>query len=202
MSGSSQKIPQLEGTLARLHASLTGLGLPYAVIGGIAVILRGYDRSTQDLDAVVWGADGRLPELVAELGKNGLHLRRDDGVEFAKRNRILLLKSPDGTQADLSLGALPFEHELIRRATLELLGKSLSVPIATVEDLLIMKFIASRDRDLDDIRRLMDLHPELDRKRIARIVREYAKALNQPELIGNVRALLGTKRQRSHPVAT
>lgn len=41
-------------------ALITEGGFDYALIGGLAVVLRGHDRSTQDVDALVWDLDERL----------------------------------------------------------------------------------------------------------------------------------------------
>lgn len=40
-------------TARRCHEALTGSGLPYAIVGGVAVSLHGYQRSTVDVDLLV-----------------------------------------------------------------------------------------------------------------------------------------------------
>ena len=42
--------------------------------------------------------------------------RRSDAREFALRNRVLLVQSESGIGIDISLGAIPFEIEMINRA--------------------------------------------------------------------------------------
>lgn len=183
--------PQLDDVLSRVHRALTGLGLKYALIGGLAVVLRGYDRSTRDVDAVVLDADDLLPDVLAALREQGITLRRQDGLEFARQHRVILLRSEDDTEVDLSMGALPFELELVLRSTLESAGPKIAVPVATAEDLVIMKLIASRPQDREDVRRLLELYPDLDRRRIRRIVSEYAEVLEQSEIVQFMHSVLG-----------
>ena len=185
-----QNSPELSGALSRLSAALTELGMRYALIGGIAVILRGHDRATQDVDAVVLDADESLPTMLEVFQRHGLVPRLSDAEAFAKRNRVILLRAPDGTGIDVSMGALPFEEEIVERATRENLTDVIAMPVATAEDLVIMKLVAARSRDIDDVRRLVELYPNMDRGRVLRVVTEYADALDQPELVRNFEAIL------------
>ncbi|MFI5384888.1 MAG: nucleotidyl transferase AbiEii/AbiGii toxin family protein [Fimbriimonadales bacterium] len=174
----------------RLTAAMESGGYSFAVIGGLAVIIRGYDRFTRDIDAVVWDADERLEHLIQHLSKHGLTLRESDGLSFARRYRVILLQTPREYQVDVSMGLVPFEREVIDRSSLEKLGESVQIPVANAEDLIIMKLIASRDRDIDDVRRLLELYPDVEHGRIRRIVSEYAEVLDQPEIVSQMSQLL------------
>lgn len=188
-----QNSPELSDALARLSKALNELGIRYALIGGIAVILRGYDRATQDVDAVVLDADNALTSIWATFDRHGLKPRITDAETFARRNRILLLHSPDGTAIDVSMGALPYEIEVVERATQENLTDRIAMPVATAEDLVIMKLVAARSRDIDDVRRLVELYPDMDRVRIRRVVSDFASALDEPELLRNLFQILGAE---------
>jgi hypothetical protein len=173
----------LDIVLAEHHIS-------YALIGGLAVVLHGYDRFTQDVDAVAWDADDALPALVESFKEHGFSLRSAEGEQFARRNRVLLLISPAGRGVDLSLGMLPFESDLIGRAVQQRIGPDGSYPVATIDDLIVMKLIAGRDRDLDDIRRLIELHPNIDGPRIQAIVTEFSQILENPGILENLNQLI------------
>ncbi|MGV3616999.1 MAG: nucleotidyl transferase AbiEii/AbiGii toxin family protein [Fimbriimonas sp.] len=175
--------PNLENALGLLAASLDDVGLRYAIIGGLAVILRGHDRATQDVDAVALGVDQRLEAFVSAANERGLTLRIPDGIPFAKANRVILLEAPDGTGIDVSMGMLPFEEDLTHRATRLEVGAGITVPVASVEDLVIMKLIAGRKRDHEDVDSLVELYPDLDRERIRGTVTEYANLLDDPEIL-------------------
>ncbi len=178
-----QNKTELTDTITLIDESIREVGLDYAIIGGVAVILRGYERSTQDVDAVVLEADTHLSALISAFMRNGLEFRIAEGEEFARKNRVMLLKGPDGTSADISMGALPFEYEMIQRSTQEQVFESLYAPVATVEDLVIMKLIANRPQDIDDVRRLLEIHTIVDKNRIRLIVTEYLQILEAPDIL-------------------
>ena len=51
-----------------------------------------------------------------------------------------------------------------------------------------MKLVASRDRDLDDVTRLLELYPDQNKARIRRIVKDFAGVLEKPEILRNLKA--------------
>lgn len=180
---------ELGEALSRLSRCLDSLGLQYAVIGGVAVIMRGYLRATADVDAVALDLDDRLEELAANLGQFGLHLR-DSNLGQTRLRRVVLIEAAGGTGIDLAMGVIPFEVNLTNRAQAMDVGTGQEVPIASVEDLLVMKLIALRDRDKDDVMRLMELYPDIDREAILATVTEFAEALESPETVAEARRLL------------
>ena len=92
----------------------------------------------------------------------GFFPRISDPIEFALKSRMLLLQhNQTKIDVDISLGALPFEREMIERAT-EFTTPELTVQIATPEDLIITKAVAHRKRDLLDIDNLASVYPNLD----------------------------------------
>jgi hypothetical protein len=73
----------------------------------------------------------------------------------------------------------------------QLLHKSnLSIRLPTPEDLIIMKAIAHRLKDLEDIRTIADKHSDLDINRIEEWVKSFGDAMDLPDLWGQVRLLL------------
>src|SRR5207245_1840529 len=60
------------------------------------------------------------------------------------------------------------------------------------EDLIIMKAVAGRPRDWEDIRRVAELHPRLDRKRIRKLVGKFAAVLGRPGLRKTLDRALGS----------
>ena len=173
------------GAIAALERALAGLGVDHMIIGGIAVIARGVVRKTDDVDATVWGEQVDLDRLMDALRAHEIRGRIDDAVEFARRHQVLLLRhDPTGTPMEVSLGWLPFERDALDRAEkLDLAG--VTVPIARAEDLVVYKAVAWRDRDRDDIRRLIELHGRtMDLERVRGFLRAFAEAMERPERIG------------------
>src|SRR5262245_33649994 len=75
------------------------------------------------------------------LGRSGFGFvpRHPDTLAFAHEARVLLLRhQPTGIDFDVALGCLPFAEEAVARATVVLVP-GVAVPLATPEDLVIMK---------------------------------------------------------------
>jgi predicted nucleotidyltransferase len=102
---------------------------------------------------------------------------------------LLLRHTPSGTAIDLSLGILPFEYEMVERSNLVNIG-TLQLRLPTPEDLIIMKAIAHRPKDLTDIQAIAASHPDLDKERIRYWVEQFGEALDLPELWNEINKLL------------
>lgn len=161
--------------------ALDALGVPWMVIGGVAVVARGVARLTDDVDATVVGAGFDLEAAVTTLSAHGITPRIEDAIALARQRQVLLLRhEPSGTPLDVTLAWLPFELEAIERAERLDLG-GVDAPVATTDDLLVYKAIAWRPRDRDDIERLMAAGPAIDLARVQATVELLADALEEPE---------------------
>ena len=129
--------------------------------------------------------------MLIELGPaEGLHPRYADIVDFARRSRVVLLRHREsGIDVDISLGLLPFEIEAVERSQEHRAG-SLTVRLPTPEDLIILKAVAHRPKDMLDIEAVIAAQPHLDKARIAYWVRPFAELLEMPELWHDVETML------------
>jgi len=160
------------------------------VIGGIAASLLGTPRLTVDLDAVFILSLDQIPGLLREASSLGIEPRIPEAVSFARKNRVLLLRHTEsGTDIDLSLGILPFEIEMVERSQIVDLGP-IRLRIPTPEDLIIMKAVAHRSKDLEDIRAVAASHPELDQNRIQFWVEQFGEALDLPDLWNEIKKII------------
>lgn len=160
------------------------------IIGGVAVGFLGKPRFTADIDAVFLLSIKDIPQFIDRAQAEGIIPRIHDAADFARKNRVLLLKhSPTDTDIDVSLGILPFEEEMVERAKTQSFA-GLSVRLPTPEDLIIMKAIAHRPKDLDDIRTIADKYPALDKNRVKEWVRSFGDALELPDLWEQIENLL------------
>lgn len=161
-----------------------------AVIGGVAASLLGRPRFTRDIDAVVLLEQERWAEFLAFGSSFGFQPRRTDTLEFAGKTRVLLLRHESSRiDVDISIGALPFERELIERTVWLDVG-GVRIPLPTVEDLIVMKAVAHRSRDLADIESLVEVHSKLDVDRILRWVKDFAEILEMPEILSDLQSIL------------
>jgi predicted nucleotidyltransferase len=186
--------PQLPQGLLRVLASLAewfkDQHVSYAIIGGAAIGFLAQPRATQDIDAVTWLDLSETDGFVKSGARFGFFPRISDPIEFALKSRVLLLQhNQTKIDVDISLGALPFEQEMIERA-IEFTTPELTVQVATPEDLIITKAVAHRKRDLLDIDNLVSVYPNLDLARIRHWVGQFAAVLESPELISDLENLL------------
>lgn len=169
--------------LRALDAWLRSDRTPYTLIGGVAVSLIAEPRVTKDIDAVVWLEPERWPEFVASGAAYDFFPRIPDALAFAGLHRVLLLEYQSGhVDIDISFGALPFEAEMIDGA-IERDTMDLKIRVARPEDLVIMKAVAMRPKDMLDILSILDLNPDIDRDRIRHWVAQFAAVLEMPEML-------------------
>ena len=160
------------------------------IIGGIAVGFLGKPRFTADVDAVFLLTTQDIPQFLELARTENIFPRIQNAEEFARKNRILLLKhNPTETDIDISLGILPFEEEMVERGSTKSFA-NLSIRLPTPEDLIIMKAIAHRSKDLEDIRTIADKYPNLDIQRIEEWVKSFGEVLETPDLWDLVKSLL------------
>ncbi|MBI4381596.1 MAG: nucleotidyltransferase [candidate division NC10 bacterium] len=113
-----------------------------------------------------------------------------------ERRELLVRHKSSGIDADIIFGALAFEEESIGRAMpLDVGGIRLQCP--TPEDLIVMKAVAHRPRDLADIESILDAQLKLNLTRVRRLVRGFSIALEMPEILNDLEAILARMRKKS-----
>ncbi|MEW6086806.1 MAG: nucleotidyl transferase AbiEii/AbiGii toxin family protein [bacterium] len=160
------------------------------IIGGIASSILGRPRTTQDIDSVIIINPNLLNKFIEKGEKYGFIPRIKNVIEFTKKTNVILMKHR-GTSIDIdiSIGFLPFEHEAIENAVLMKIG-NFSLPLPSPENLIIMKAIAHRPKDLIDIESILGANPKLDLKRIRKWVREFSSVLEMPEISDDLEKIL------------
>lgn len=182
MKKTPEQLEPLVPTIKALQTLIEKFESKGIVIGGAAICLLGQPRMTADVDAMLLVTNDDLAKVFDVARQVGFVPRRKDAETFARRNRILLLHHPEtGSDVDISMGAMPLEQEMVERSRLMRFG-SLRVRLPSIEDLIILKAIAHRPKDLIDVRNLIELYPKLDKARIENWVREYSDLMEMPEL--------------------
>lgn len=122
----------------------------FCFIGGLAVIRWGEIRITQDIDLCLlcgFGNEEQYIKTLISLYKS----RVPDALIFSLENRVLLLYASNGVSVDISLSGLPFEEEMIKRATQFTFYPNCSLITCSAEDLIVLKAFADRTRDWMDV---------------------------------------------------
>jgi hypothetical protein len=158
-------------------------GIPYAIIGGMAVQRWGTPRLTQDVDLTIMLVPGEERPILEEIAA-AFPARTQNPVEFALRHRMLLLRVPNAADVDLSLGLPGYEDEVIARAVEYNLGRGRKVRLCSAEDLIIHKAVAGRPQDLLDIEGILLRQQEhLDVSYIRNWRKVFAELLGTDDVI-------------------
>lgn len=144
--------------------------IEFVLVGGVAVTLHGVVRGTMDLDIVLAMTDENLDRFVEVAKKLQMTpripvpldtLKNAEMIDrFHKEKRMLAFSlwpaDPAGTVIDVLVRPeATFEVLHAKAVTKEFLG--VSVKIASIEHLLLMKHAANRDIDRFDIQALTSL---------------------------------------------
>lgn len=123
----------LQQALSALTSALNATGVPWMIIGGIAVIARGVRRMTTDIDAAVRGDQADVSALLAALARKRITPRIDDAERFARESLVLLLRHrPTGVELDVSMAWTDFEHGAIAASSRVDFG-TIKAPMAQAE---------------------------------------------------------------------
>ncbi len=160
-----------------LQQFLMERGWPFCFIGGVALQHWGEPRVTRDLDLTVFTGFGGEAQVVGGLLAH-YPGRRPDAREFALRHRVLLVSTPAGIAVDVALGALPFEADMIARATEVEFEPGVALRICSAEDLFVLKAFADRLQDRADV---------------AGIARRRGRGLDWDAIIARLTPLVETK---------
>jgi predicted nucleotidyltransferase len=168
--------------------------VPFMVIGGVAASVLGRPRLTQDIDALAILPEERWLTVMNEAAQFGIVARVQDPLEFAHRSRVLLMKHvASDIDIDVTFGGLPFEHAAVENSDRHNI-EGLTVRLPRVEDLLIMKAIARRPKDLQDIEGLLEAHPNADVAKVRQWVREFSVATGMADMLEQLDKLLAARK--------
>ncbi len=190
----AERVPaSLESALADLMGWLDAAHIPSMIIGGVAASVLGRPRLTRDVDALAVLPEADWAEAIRLAPQFNILSRIDNAVQFAKRSRVLLMRhTTSGIDVDLTFGELPFERAAVANCENHDVG-GIRVRLPRVEDLLVMKAIARRPKDVEDLQGLLAAHPELDVASARRWIREFAIAMSMPDMLREFDALLAQR---------
>ncbi|MDD4103261.1 MAG: nucleotidyl transferase AbiEii/AbiGii toxin family protein [Kiritimatiellae bacterium] len=162
----------------------------FCLIGGLAVVCWGEVRFTQDADISLltgYGSEERFARTLLERFAG----RLTNTLEFALRNRVLLLRTVSGIPIDVSFSALPFELEMLERAVTFEFEEDCALPVCTAEDLFVMKLFASRPKDVMDAESIaVRQRGKLDTGYVLRHLKELSELKEEPAMLSTAKRIL------------
>lgn len=165
--------------LERIALSLEQRQIPYMVIGGQAVLIYGEPRLTRDIDITLGVGPERLQDLLSLAQSVGWRVLVERAEEFVQRTMVLPLQDPQsGIRVDLIFSFSPYERQAMERVRHVSMGKA-SVRFASAEDVIVLKIIAGRPRDLEDVRGILVKNRELNCRYIRDWLAEFDRSLQK-----------------------
>jgi hypothetical protein len=151
-------VSHADDVMAMISTAFESAGLPYAIIGGHAVNVWLEPRFTADIDITAAADPEALAHLRVELAAAGYRSSLEHGADQPSGpDFVRFTRSPGDPPIEIQAAKTAFQVELIDRARQSAGG----VAIATPEDLIVLKLIAHRPKDLIDLAGLVAL-PDLD----------------------------------------
>lgn len=146
---------------------LNGHRLDYVLMGGIAVRAYGVPRPTYDIDFTVAIDRDRLPDFYRTLEQAGYTVPEQylggwiDQVAGMPLVKFRLYLDGEGIDVDVFLAESSYQKELLRRRC-QADVDGLVVWLVTPEDLVLLKLMANRPRDLVDVADIRFMSGDLD----------------------------------------
>ena len=182
--------------LAALGTCFDSLGVRWYLFGAQAAIFHGVARLTADVDVTVLPELHSTARLASVMEANGFRLRVTATDDFVARTRVLpFVHSATRLPVDVVLAGPGIEEQFLDRAEFHVL-EGVRVPIATVEDLVTMKILAGRPKDLDDAKGMLRARSEeIDLDHVRRMLHLLEEALSQSDLLPQLEQLIGREKR-------
>lgn len=147
--------------LADLQRAFARLGRRWYVFGAQAVAAAGVPRFTADIDVTVEAAPRDLDRLLAALRDHGIVARENEGLaRFVAETRVIpAAHTASRLPIDIVLAGPGLEEEMLSRVRMRRVGRA-SIPFVDTADLVVLKLLAGRPKDLEDVRALLRAMPD------------------------------------------
>jgi hypothetical protein len=180
--------------LARVDRATKEISARWYLFGAQAALLYGAARLTADVDVTVDLGEHMPEELATAMERAGFQLRFSDR-DFIRRTRVLPASDPaTGLGLDVVLAGPGIEELFFARVEHRDID-GVDVPVASADDLVAMKILAGRPKDLDDVAAILAARAEdFDERRLRETLELLEQALDRRDLLPELeRALRKTR---------
>ncbi len=173
-------------------------GWQFCFIGGLAVQRWGEPRETVDVDLMLLTGFTGEDRFVSRLLQH-FEARMDGVAEFARANRVLLLRTASGVGLDIALGGLPFEESAVVRSSLFTFPPDVPLRTCSAEDLIVLKAFADRPKDWVDVDGIIIRQARtIDWTYVRTQLAPLAELKEDPEIVDRLDARLSELDDRQH----
>ncbi len=148
----------LSGDLVRavelLAETFAAKSIRYALIGGLATLMRGRPRFTQDVDILLDVPQIVLPSLLEELTRVGFDLDLVTVIREYVREHVTSFRF-GSVRIDWIKPVLPLYERTLTDASILTWTEGHPLKVATAEGLILTKMVAFRPQDKSDIETLL-----------------------------------------------
>ena len=138
--------------LSKILAILRRLDIPVVLVGGYAVAAWGAVRATRDIDLLISVSESLASRAAKEFEKAGFrvdHRKGDESDPLRGLIRLEQAKTLDSTPVEIILGIRRMPTAIFDRVRrVPFLG--LEMPVASPEDMILLKCLAGGPVDLED----------------------------------------------------
>lgn len=169
--------------LEDLVAGLDAVRAHWYLAGAQAAIIHGAARLTADVDVTVLLPPDTTPSALAGALESHGFVGRFGDAAFLARTRVLpLLHTRSEVPLDVVIGGPGLEEVFLQRRRMHALD-DVQVPVASAEDVVIMKVLAGRHKDIDDIHAVVAAQRQrFDVDYVRRTLAALEQALGQSDL--------------------
>jgi hypothetical protein len=169
--------------LRSLGEAFAELGVRWYLFGAQAAILYGAARFTEDVDVTVDAGAHPTRTLVETLGRHGFSARITDD-DFIERTRVVpVVHEASRMPVDIVLSG-PGIEDLFFEGTAFREIDGVAIPVARAEDLVVMKVLAGRPKDMEDVAAVLAAQgPAFERARTIELLSLLEEALDQRDLL-------------------
>jgi hypothetical protein len=170
--------------LAAVRAALEPFGIRWYLFGAQAAILYGAARLTADVDITLDAGPHPVEDVLAALEARRFAPRVRNALAFVTETRVLpMVHGPTRIPVDLVLAGPGPEQRFLERAEVRLID-GVPVPVAASDDLVVMKVLAGRPLDLEDVVAILVAQgPRVDLERATATLRLLEQALDRRDLV-------------------
>ena len=186
-SGCGSTAPRMRSPVAELlaaaAAALEDAGVRWYLFGAQAALLYGAARLTADVDVTVrLEADIDTAGLVDIFRSYGFE-PRFEAAAFIERTRVVpLVHQRTSVPLDIVVAGPGLEDLFLERVRIHEV-EGVQIPVASPEDLVVMKILAGREKDADDVRAILAAQgARLDAGYVRETLTSLETALGQSDL--------------------